>query len=270
TRALLNQGHRAIGLCNVAIGYQRCFAQWLEVAPERVALGHAGLNHLTWIRSVHVDGDDVLPRLLAEHGDDLAAMLEMPRALFDTLGAIPSYYLRYYYEHDAVVAEQRGARTRADEVTEIEQRLLELYRDPMLRDKPPLLMQRGGAYYSEAALQLLTSLHAGDGAVHVVDVRNGGALPHLSDEAVVEVPARVTRDGARPLAVPPMAPHLAGLVAHVAAYEELAVEAAVSGDRDTALRALLTHPLIGQRAPAEQLLDEILAANRAQLPAFVS
>ena len=270
TRALLNGGHRAIGLCNVAIGFQRRFAHWLEVAPERVTLGHAGLNHLTWIRSVNLDGDDVLPRLLAEHGDELAAMVEMPRELIETLGAVPSYYLRYYYEHDAVVAEQRGAKTRADEVSGIEQRLLDLYRDPMLRDKPALLMQRGGAYYSEAALQLLTSLHSGDGAVHVVDVQNSGTVPHLSDDAVVEVPSRVTRDGAVPLPVPPLAPHLAGLVAHVAAYEELAADAAVSGDRETALRALLTHPLIAQRAPAEQLLDDILAANRAQLPAFVS
>jgi 6-phospho-beta-glucosidase len=270
TRALLRHGHRAVGLCNVAIGFQRHFAQWLGVPPERVLLGHAGLNHLTWIRSVHVDGVDVLPRLLAGHGDEVAAMVEMPRAFIDVIGAVPSYYLRYYYDHDAIAGEQRGARTRADEVSDIEQRLLDMYRDPEIRDKPALLMERGGAYYSEAALQLLTSLRAGDGAVHVVNVQNRGTLGHLADDDVIEVPARVTSDGATPLPVPPMAPHLAGLIAHVAAYEELAVEAAITGDRDTALLALLAHPLIGQRRIAEQLLDDLLAANRAQLPAFVS
>jgi 6-phospho-beta-glucosidase len=268
TRALLDHGHRAVGLCNVAIGFQRLFAGWLGVPPESVLLGHTGLNHLTWIRSVDVDGEDVLPELLRTHGDDIAAHVEIPRRIIDNLGAVPSYYLRYYYEHDVVVQELLHSRSRAEEVMQVEGELLELYRDPGLRDKPDLLMQRGGAYYSEAAINLLGGLFDDDGSVQVVDVRNNQLFPQLDADAVIEVPAHVGKAGAVPLAVPALPPHQAGLVAHVAAYEALAVSAAISGDRDIAFRALLTHPLIGQSGRAEQLLADILAANREHLPAF--
>jgi 6-phospho-beta-glucosidase len=268
TRALLDHGHRALGLCNVAIGFQRMFAGWLGVAPESVQLGHAGLNHLTWIRSVSVDDVDVLPALLRSRGDEIAAHVELPRSIIDNLGAVPSYYLRYYYQHDLVVQELLESRSRAEEVMDVERQLLTLYRDPRLHDKPDLLMQRGGAYYSDAAINLLLALF-GDGAeVQVVDVRNNGIIPELPNDAVIEVPAQVARAGAVPLPVPPLPPHQAGLVAHAAAYESLTAAAAVSGDRDVAFRALLTHPLIGQSALAEQLLNDLLEANRRFLPAF--
>jgi 6-phospho-beta-glucosidase len=268
TRALLDHGHRAVGLCNVAIGFQRLFAAWLGVTPESVLLGHAGLNHLTWIRSVHVDGEDVLPELLRVHGDEIAEHVELPRRIIDNLGAVPSYYLRYYYEHDRVVQELLGSRSRAEEVMDVERELLELYRDPQLHDKPDLLMRRGGAYYSEAALNLLSALFGDDASVQVVDVRNNGIIPAVPADAVIEVPARVTRSGAEPLPVVALPAHQSGLIAHTAAYEALTASAAVSGDREVAFRALLTHPLIGQSALAEQLLEDILAANREFLPAF--
>jgi 6-phospho-beta-glucosidase len=268
TRALLDHRHRAVGLCNVAIGFQRLFAGWLGVTPESVMLGHAGLNHLTWIRTVQVDGEDVLPELLRVHGDEIAEHVELPRRIIDNLGAVPSYYLRYYYEHDRVVQELLGSRSRAEEVMDVERELLELYRDPQLHDKPDLLMQRGGAYYSEAALNLLSALFGDQGSVQVVDVRNNGIIPAVPADAVIEVPARVTRSGAEPLPVAALPAHQSGLIAHTAAYEALTASAAVSGDREVAFRALLTHPLIGQSALAEQLLEDILAANREFLPAF--
>jgi 6-phospho-beta-glucosidase len=268
TRALLDNGHRAVGLCNVAIGFQRLFAGWLGVSPESVQLGHAGLNHLTWIRSVCVDGADVLPALLREHGDEIAAHVELPRRIIDNLGAVPSYYLRYYYQHDLVVQELLESRSRAEEVMDVERELLTLYRDPQLHDKPELLMQRGGAYYSEAAINLLCGLFGDSNEVQVVDVRNNGTIPALPADSVIEVPARISPAGAEPLPVPALPPHQSGLIAHIAAYESLAAEAAVSGDREVAFRALLTHPLIGQSALAEQLLTDLLAANRRFLPAF--
>jgi 6-phospho-beta-glucosidase len=268
TRALLDHGHRAVGLCNVAIGFQRLFAGWLGVAPEAVHLGHAGLNHLTWIRSVTVDGEDVLPALLRKHGDEIAAHVELPRRIIDNLGAVPSYYLRYYYQHDLVVQELLESRSRAEEVMDVERQLLDLYRDPSLRDKPDLLMQRGGAYYSEAAINLLGGLFGESDDVQVVDVRNNGIIPELPADTVIEVPAHVGSAGAAPLPVPALPPHQAGLVAHTAAYEALTAEAAVSGDREVAFRALLTHPLIGQSGLAEQLLSDLLGANRRYLPAF--
>ena len=268
TRALLDHGHRAVGLCNVAIGFQRLFAGWLGVTPEMVQLGHAGLNHLTWIRSVQVDGEDVLPMLLRDHGDEIAAHVELPRRVIDNLEAVPSYYLRYYYQHDLVVQELLESRSRAEEVMDVERELLRLYRDLQLHDKPELLMQRGGAYYSEAALNLLCSLFGDSPDIQVIDVRNNGVIPELPEDTVIEVPARVSATGAEPLAVPALPPHQAGLIAHTAAYESLAASAALSGDREVAFRALLTHPLIGQSSLAEQLLGDLLDANRLYLPAF--
>jgi 6-phospho-beta-glucosidase len=259
TRALLDQGHRAIGLCNVAIGFQRTFAEWLGVQPGRVVVDQVGLNHLTWVRQVLLDGEDVLPSLLVEHGDELAEELELPRRLLDELGAVPSYYLRYFYAHDAVLREQLEGEPRAAVVQEIERNLLDLYRDPAVDERPDLLMQRGGAYYSEAALGLISSLTSDDRAVHEVDIRNDGTLAGLADDDVVEVPARIGQDGAEPLPQRPLAPELLGLVQHVAAYERLTVRAALSRDPAEARKALLAHPLIGQVELVDGLLDELVA-----------
>ena len=257
TRSLLDAGHRAVGLCNVAIGFQRRFAGWLGVEPARVLVDHVGLNHLTWVRSVALDGEDVLPQLLAEHGDEIAADIELPRRVLDELGAIPSYYLRYFYRHDEVLEEQRAGTPRAVAVAEIERQLLELYRDAELAEKPPLLEQRGGAFYSEAATALIASLAGDTGDVQVVDVRSGGVVQGLAEDDVVELPARIGADGARPLPQRPLAPELLGLVQHVAAYERLTAEAAVTRDAVTARKALLAHPLIGQLERVDQLLEDL-------------
>ena len=268
TQALLDRGHRAVGLCNSAIGLQRRFAALLGVDPGLVELEHVGLNHLTWERAVRVDGRDRLAELLERHGGELAADLGLPEALLHDLGVVPSSYLRYYYATAEVVDAQRRRPSRAEEVAEIERGLLELYRDPALDTKPELLERRGGAFYSEAAAALIASLHAGTGDVQVVDVRNDGALPGLPDDAVVEVPARVDADGAHPLPLAPLAPELLGLVQQAKAYERLAVAAAVSGDRTTARKALLANPLVGDYRVAAPLLEALLAASRPYLPRF--
>jgi 6-phospho-beta-glucosidase len=259
TRALLDQGHRAIGLCNVAIGFQRRWAAGLGIEPSRIVVDQVGLNHLTWVRRVLFDGRDVLPEILAEHGDEIAADLDLPRRLLDELGVVPSYYLRYFYAHDEVLREQLDGVPRAQTVAEIERELLQMYRDPELVEKPALLEQRGGAFYSEAALGLVSSLVSDDGAVHEVDVRNNGTLAGLADDDVVEVPARVTSAGAEPLEQPPLAPEFLGLTQHVAAYERLALRAALSRDPLDVKKALLSHPLIAQYAIAEQLLESMVA-----------
>jgi 6-phospho-beta-glucosidase len=269
TRALLQAGHRAVGLCNVAIGLQRKFAALLGTAPAEVHLDHVGLNHLTWETGVRLggpDGPDVLPRLLAEHGDAIAADLRLPRSLLDRLGTVPSYYLRYYYAHDQVVEELRTKPSRAEEVAAMERQLLRLYADPALAGKPALLAKRGGAYYSEAAVDLAAALLGGGGSPHqVVNTLNRGTLPFLPDDAVIEVPAKVGPEGAAPLPVAPLDPLYTGLVANVTAYEDLALRAALHGGRERVLRALLAHPLIGQYATAETLTDELIAHNREHL-----
>ena len=268
TQALLDRGHRAVGLCNSAIGFQRHFAALLGVEPGQVQLEHVGLNHLTWERAVRVDGHDRLPELLEVHGGAIAADLGLPVALLQDLGVVPSSYLRYYYATAEVLDEQRRRPSRAEEVAGIERGLLELYRDPALDTKPELLERRGGAFYSEAAAALIASLHAGTGDVQVVDVRNDGALPGLPDDAVVEVPARVDAAGAHPLPQAPLAPELLGLVQQAKAYERLAVEAAVTGDRTAARKALLANPLVGDYRVAAPLLEALLAASRPYLPRF--
>ncbi|WP_262699948.1 MULTISPECIES: 6-phospho-beta-glucosidase [Streptomyces] len=268
TRALLTAGHRAVGLCNVAIGFQRKFAKLLGVDPGEVTLEHVGLNHLTWERAVRVggtDGEDVLPKLLAEHGEAIAEDLRMPRTLVSRLGVVPSYYLRYYYQHDAVVRELRSKPSRAAEVAAIERELLETYGDPALDEKPELLGKRGGAFYSEAAVDLTSSLLGDSGEVRIVNTFNEGTLPFLPDDAVIEVPAAVNAQGAEPLPVRPLEPLFAGLVANVTAYEHLALEAALKGGRERVFQALLSHPLIGQIEYAEKLTDDLIAHNREHL-----
>jgi 6-phospho-beta-glucosidase len=268
TQALLDEGHRAIGLCNVAITLQRRMAAHFGVAPDRVELDHVGLNHLSWERAVRVDGVDRLPELLDGDGAWVAREVGFPIELIRTLRAIPSYYLHYYYLTSEILAAQRDGNSRAQEVIDIEEQLLEMYRDPALAEKPKLLERRGGAFYSEAAAQLIASLHDGAGDVQVVDVRNDGALPDLPDDAVVEIPARIDRDGAHPLPLAPLAPELRGLVEQVKAYEQLTIAAARSGDQATALRALMANPLVAQWAIAEPLLDALLEANVGYLPRF--
>ena len=269
TRALLDQDYRALGLCNVAIGFQRRFAARFGVAADEVQLDHVGLNHLSWIRQVRVDGVDRMPDLLdTPAAEELAGAIRVPADLLRTLGAIPSYYLHYFYCTDRAIAEQASGPHRAEEVLQIERTLLAMYANPALDHKPALLEQRGGAYYSEAAAALVTSLLTGDRAHHYVNVRNNGSVAGLPDDAVVEVPATVDRAGAHPVPIAPLAPELLGLVQAVTAYEVLTIQAARTGDRRVAVRALLANPLVRQWDRAVPLLDALLEANRPHLPQF--
>jgi 6-phospho-beta-glucosidase len=270
TQALLDEGHQALGLCNVAINVQRRFADRFGVAPERVELEHVGLNHLSWVRAIKVDGEDRLAALLDADPDDVADEAGLPVELIRAIRAIPSYYLRYYYLTGEIVQAQRSGSepSRAEEVMEIEAGLLDLYRDPELVDKPALLERRGGAYYSEAAAQLVASLATPTGDVQVVNVRNSGAIPDLRDDDVVEVAARIEGDGGHPLPVEPLSEDMLALVQHAKAYERLTIRAAVSGDRSVALTALLANPLVPDYPTASALLEAILDANREHLPRF--
>lgn len=151
----------------------------------------------------------------------------------------------------------------AAKLARIERELHELYRDPQLAEKPPLLEQRGGAFSSEAATALIASLSDGTEDVQVVDVRNEGTIAGLADDDVVELPARIGANGPAPLPQRPLAPELLGLVQHVAAYERLTAEAAVTRDRITARKALLAHPLIGQDALTGELVETLRLDQQA-------
>lgn len=268
TRALLDDGHRAIGLCNFAIGVQRWIAREHGVEPHHVEVDPVGLNHLSWVRHIRVDGVDVLPGMIAERSDELGRRGGVPGELIRDLGVLPSYYLKYYYAHDGTVAEMVAGTPRATVVADVERELLAVYADPTVDTKPPQLEARGGAFYSEAATALLASLVAGTGDNHVVNVRNNGLIPGLADDDVIETLCRVDASGATPLPQEPVAPELLGLIQHVSAYERLAARAAVTGDRQLVRKALLAHPLVGQWDLVTALEKGIFETGGRLLPQF--
>lgn len=268
TRALLNAGHRAVGLCNYAIGVQRWTAELLEIEPTRVEVDPVGLNHFSWTRRILVDGEDSLPEILQKHSAAVLEKYPFPRPLIELLGAIPSYYLQYYYFHDKVLERQRHETPRATEVAELERQLLEEYKSPLLTEKPAQLAKRGGAFYSEAAVDLLASLYSSEQSVHVLNVRNNGIVAGLADDDVIETRCLVSADGIVPLPQAPVPPLMLGPVQHVSAYERIAEQAARSGDADDIRRALLAHPLVGQWDVVEGLLPRLLETSAAYLPRF--
>lgn len=268
TRALLDAGHRAIGLCNYAIGVERWAAQVLDIEPARVSVDPVGLNHFSWTRRILVDGEDVLPRLFDERMPEVLEKYPFPEQLIRLIGAIPSYYLQYYYFHDKVLERLRAETPRATVVAELEAELLEQYRSPLLLEKPPQLAQRGGAFYSEAAVDLLASLYADEPTAHVLNVRNAGLIPGLADDDVIETRCLVSAAGVVPQPQAAVPPELLGPIQHVSAYERIAVKAALSGDVDDVRRAMLAHPLIGQWEMVEGLVPRLLESSAAHLPQF--
>lgn len=270
TRALLDDGHHVVGLCNVGITLQRTFARILSVEPSEVILDHAGLNHLTWIRSVQVRGKERIEELVGHpHREQVAVETGHKPEIFDLLGAIPSSYLRYFYA-SRETQDELSSGTRALQVQKIERQLLEMYSDPCISQKPELLDERGGANYSEAASSLMVSLYSGDRAIHYVNVPNNGAVAGLDRNAVVEVPAKVDQDGPHAMHVRELAPELLALVQGVSAYEVLTLEAARTGDPRTAARALMAHPLVREPDAASAYVSMLLEADRVHLPQFTS
>ena len=267
----------SVGVCNVPIGMKMRIVQELEkssgrkIPLEQVELNTLGLNHLSWHRGFTVDGEDVWPQVLQSTIAQLKAEKEPewdPRVI-ESLKMIPNYYLQYYYEtpHKAALQEQWPP-SRGEEVIEIEKGLLKQYADPNLNEPPADLMKRGGAYYSTVATQLLNAHYNDMGETHVVNVRQNGAVPGWPADWVLEMPAKVDRQGIHPLPAEPLPPVCFGLLAHVKAYELLTVEAAVHGDRQAAYQALLVHPLGPKADQVQSVLDDLLETNKAFLPQF--
>lgn len=264
TEALLRHTKvRVVGLCNVPLGMKHMIAHWLTKDPAHLVLDYVGLNHLSWVRAVRAQGYDLTDRALAlAAAEAKAGRFPFAPELVETLELIPSYYLRYYYHHDEVLAEAKKAgKTRAEVVQEIDAELLKLYADPRVMGRPDLLNQRGGAYYALSAVDLINAIHNNRGEIHIVNIRNDGAIRDLPDDAVVEIPAIVTRTGIEPMAVGSLPPSIRGLVHAVKAHEELTVKAAVEGDERIALQALLAHPLISSFSQAKGLWQALKEAN---------
>ncbi|MFO0723311.1 MAG: 6-phospho-beta-glucosidase [Myxococcota bacterium] len=267
TEALFSQVKvRTIGLCNIPISQRRELAAHLGVSPDRVHLDSVGLNHLSFIRGVTVDGREVLPQLIEGLKDTLLAGarpanipdLDFPPEMLANLRMIPSDYLRYFFLQKETIAEQaKKSTTRADEVAAIEAELLQIYADPAQHEKPASLSKRGGAHYSHAALEIIAAMCGEGSARLVVDVVNGSTVFELPPTACVEVPCLVGPDGARPLPQRPLEPAIRGLIQHVKAYEEQAVKAALSRDVRELYLAVLAHPLSRSAADARAIAEDI-------------
>ncbi len=262
---------RSVGLCNSPIGYRMRIAKQFGVGPERVQLDLLGLNHLMWVRGAKVDGEDVWPTVFQAAVAEIEAQNDppYPADLMRAQGMIPTYYLRYFYRTPHVVAEQaHWPPSRAEAVMEVEKDLLAKYADPALTTPPPELEKRGGAYYSTAAVHLLRAMHNDEGSIHEVNVPHRGAVPGWPEDWVLELPCRVDAQGVHPLPAEPLAEPMAGLVHQVKSYELLTAKAAITGDRDAALLALIANPLgpDADRAPA--VLDDLIRTHAAYLPQF--
>ena len=261
-----------IGLCNVPWTIKASVARSLGVDPATVVFDYVGLNHLSWVRRVEVAGVDRTTEVLAGLRERVARRSRSdddepdwtPEAI-DTIGAIPNSYLRYYYETDAWVRHQSTRPTRASAVMDLEESLLEQYADPDLDVKPAELAERGGAYYSEAAAALMADFATGAGAIHVVNTPNRGAIPGLPGDDVVEVSAVVDASRIEPVHVPELRADVDALVRTVKDFELLTVQAAVDGDRDAAIRALVTNPLGPSITQAPRVWDRLVELNAGLL-----
>ena len=267
----------AVGVCNVGITAKMKILEQLEkvtdsrVEASRAVLNTLGLNHLTWHRGFTIDGEEMWPVIFPAYVESLKKEKdpEWDIPMLETLGMIPNYYLQYFYYTDKKLdAQKKWPPSRADEVMEIEKDLLREYADPALNEPPVDLMKRGGAYYSTLATQLINSHYNDLGEVHVVNIRNDGAVQDYPSDWVLELPAKVDKHGIHPLQADPLPEACFELVSRVKRYELLTVEAAVHGDKDAMLQALLAHPLGPSADDAQAVMDDMLATNKQWLPQF--
>lgn len=281
TEAILRHSRiKAVGLCNVPVIMQKGITTLLQCADEKeVVMQVAGLNHFIFVRQILHKGKEWLPEVIAEINagrDPLVPRnippFRWPSHLLQGLGMIPCAYLRYYYMKDDLLrqelAEAGGEGTRGEVVKQLEKILFDQYRDPHLAVKPKALEGRGGQYYSEAACELMNAIYNDKRIIMHVNTRNNGAISGLPDDCAVEVSSLITASGPLPLNVAPFPEDTLRLLQLMKSFERLTIEAALTGNRHTAWRALMLNPLIVSGEKLELALDEVIAENRQWLPTF--
>lgn len=269
---------KAIGLCNVPINMKQMTATILEVDRDNLNMSFAGLNHLVYATKVFVNGEDKMSTLIERIAEgrnmNMRNIHDAPwdKEFLQALNALPCPYHRYYYMMDEMLIEEKEAAelrgTRAEQVKVIEKGLFETYKNPNLDVKPKELEERGGSLYSEAAISLISSIVTNDHAIHTVNVPNNGTITDLPDNVVIEVSCTVNSEGPQPIQVGQLPPELNGLIQQIKAFEQLTIEAAVTGNKQKALLALTANPFVPSSKVAKLLLDEILEVNQAYLPQF--
>jgi len=270
---------KVIGLCNGPIGIEKGIAEIFKVDQERIYVEFVGLNHMVFAKNIYVDGKNVTEKavdLMLQNEEKISlANIEADKWNKDfikKLNIIPINYLRYYYQTEDMLKKQKKAveneGTRAEIVQKIENRILELYKDETLTEKPKELEQRGGAYYSEAACQLIHSIYTDRRDIQTINTVNNGAILDFDAEAVVEVNCVITKHGPIPLTTGELPLSIKGLVQQIKSFERIAAEAAVTGNYETALLAMTINPLVSDDAKAKEMLDELLEAHKEYLPRF--
>lgn len=281
TEAVLRYSNqkKVIGLCNVPIGMRMGVAKAYDVDHERITIDFAGLNHMVYGLDVYLDGksikNDIIEKLGS--GDASVNMQNITDLGFDpefliALGLLPCPYHRYYYKTQIMLEEElenaKKNETRAEVVQKLEDELFELYKDENLAEKPKQLESRGGAYYSDAACNLIDSIYNDRGDIQTVNTRNNGAISNISPNSAVEVNCVITKDGPKPIVVGKLPVAVNGLVQSIKSFERVTIEAAVTGDYHKALLAMTINPLVPSDEVAKVILDEMLEAHKEYLPQF--
>lgn len=268
-------GARIIGLCDQFAGDTAMWAELFGLPLDGLEADWIGLNHATWAQRLRLDGHDLDLALLLDELEvpgggatpwrDPSRMAELAK----TLGFLPNSYAKYYFFHDEVVEElRRKGTTRAQDILAMLPAYYERVAAESRKPDPDPSRERGGGEHGEFAVDVICALHRDEGRRMIVNTRNNGAISSLDPDAVVEVPSLVGRSGPVPLTMGPLPGPVRGLTQAVHAYERLASEAAVTGDRRIALQALMAHPFVRGKHTAEKILDEGLAAHREHLPQF--
>jgi len=263
---------KMIGLCNAPINMISGVEQALDI--KDLDIQYVGLNHLSFITGIKKGEKDLLKEALLQ-GVNGQGMKNIPlqgfsSELIQTIGAIPSSYLEYfYYRDDKLKHLMEEVKCRGEECMEIEERLLALYQDVSLMEKPKELEKRGGARYSEAAISLVDAIYNDKQEIHIVNILNENALEFMSADDSVEISAIVGKDGVKPIPIRGFKnQHVIEIMQTVKAYERHTVLAAIHGDDVEAMKALLIHPLIGDYHKAKLCYEEMKQAHKAYLPQF--
>lgn len=266
---------KVVGLCNVPINMHKAISEILNEEEKNVRISFGGLNHMGYVTGVYANGEDKTEYVLSKWGNQSMQNIsgtEWSNAFVKELGAIPSPYLRYYYmakeSLEEAIEKFKVNGTRAESVKGIEKDLFEIYKDESLDEKPKLLEKRGGAYYSDAACNLIASIYNDKRDIQVVNTVNKGVMQEFEYDEVVEITSMITKNGPIPMPIGRLPKAAKGLVQEIKSFEIAAAEAAVSGDYNKALLAMMINPLVHSQRYGKIVLDELLEAHKEHLPQF--
>lgn len=278
TEAVLRYSNikKVIGVCNVPIGMERHAAKLLEVDSSRVRMVFGGLNHMVYGLNVYLDGKEVtdividkMGKAKNQHSMKNIDPVKWDANILNALGVIPCSYHRYFYMYKELLEKDLNkAKTRGEIVKKIEKELFELYKDPGLNEKPKVLEERGGSYYSDVACNLIASIYNDKRDIQTVNTQNKGAIRGIPYESAVEVSSVITKEGPIPLTIGELPVQVNGLVQQIKSFERLACEAAITGDKNKAVLAMVTHPFVQSQDNAKVIFEDMLEAHKEYLPQF--